>query len=428
MPSLGLGAYDVFARLGERMGQRALDKRMGQGKEDPERVGERMGYTEVARPDGPLVWFHAASVGESLSVLDLIRRIERRWPELHVLVTTGTVTSAQLMVSRLPEGAIHQFYPLDFRASVTRFLDHWKPDLVLWTESEFWPTMLDQVKRRGTPLILLNARISEKSAKVWRWAPSAGKQIVRKFDMIMTQDQATRDRLLRMGALPDCVEVTGSLKDSAAPLPHDETQRKRLSARLGATLVWCAASTHPGEEAVVAQAHRLARRGAPNLALILVPRHPDRGPQIASDLADDGWRVGLRSAGDEIGENVEIYVADTLGELGLWYRLCPVSLVGGSLVPIGGHNPFEPAALGSAIVHGPHISNFAEAYRQLHSAGAAVEVQGAVDLAAAISDLLRPDRAAVMATAAWDLSSAGAGTLDRVLSLLTPVVTAAVQR
>ena len=159
-----------------------------------------------------------------------------------------------------------------------------------------------------------------------------------------------------------------------------------------------------------------------------MPRHPDRGPQIASDLADDGWRVGLRSAGDEIGENVEIYVADTLGELGLWYRLCPVSLVGGSLVSIGGHNPFEPAALGSAIVHGPHISNFAEAYRQLHSAGAAVEVQGAVDLAAAISDLLRPDRAAVMAAAAWDLSSAGAGTLDRVLSLLTPVVTAAVQR
>jgi len=387
-----------------------------------------MGEAVTARPDGPLVWFHAASVGESLSVLDLIRRIETRWPQLRVLVTTGTVTSAQLMTSRLPDGAIHQFYPLDFKGPVRKFLDHWQPDLVLWTESEFWPTMLGEVKRRKLPLILLNARMSEKSAKTWRWIPSAGKRIVRHFDLIMTQDQATRDRLLRMGAMPDSVEVTGSLKDSAAPLPHDEDERKRISIKLGATPVWCAASTHPGEEVIIAQAHRLARRSAPGLALILVPRHPDRGPEIAAALVTDGWRVGLRSAGDEIREGIEIYVADTLGELGLWYRICPVSLVGGSLVAVGGHNPFEPAALGSAIVHGPHIANFAEAYRQLHAAGAAVEVSSAADLASTISDLVRPDRAAIMATAAWDLSSAGAGTLDRVLSLLTPVVTSAVER
>ncbi|SOH92826.1 3-deoxy-D-manno-octulosonic-acid transferase [Monaibacterium marinum] len=428
MPSIGLGLYRMFSHMGEGFGRRALNKRLGLGKEDPERVAERMGIAGRPRPDGPLVWFHAASVGESLSVLDLIRRIELRWPELRVLVTTGTVTSAQLMASRLPENAIHQFYPLDFAQPVRSFLDHWQPDLVLWTESEFWPTMLAEVKRCKVPLILLNARMSERSAKTWRWAPAAAKRIVRSFDIIMTQDQATRDRLLRMGALPDCVEVTGSLKDSAAPLPHDDVERKRLNARLGATPVWCAASTHRGEETIVAQAHRLARRSAPGLALILVPRHPERGPEVASMLESDGWRVGLRSRGDDIQESDEIYVADTLGELGLWYRLCPVSMVGGSLVAIGGHNPFEPAALGSAIVHGPHIANFEDAYRQLHKAGAAVEVTGAADLAAAISDLVRPDRAATMATAAWDLSSAGAGTLDRVLSLLSPVVAEAVKR
>ena len=428
MPSAGLGAYALFARYGERFGVRALDRRLEKGKEDEARVGERMGHAGQARPEGPLLWFHAASVGESLSLLDLIRRIELRWPDCTILVTTGTVTSAGLMASRLPGGAIHQYYPLDFVGPVTRFLDHWRPDLVFWTESEFWPTMLSEVKARGIPLILLNARMSEKSARAWRWAPAAARRIVRGFDLILTQDGATRERLQRMGAPADRIEVTGSLKDSAAPLPHDEAERKRLAGRIGAMPLWCAASTHPGEEEMVAQAHRLARRGAPTLGLVLVPRHPDRGPELAAMLAADGWRVGLRSRGEEPGPGVEIYVADTMGELGLWYRLCPLSFVGGSLMPIGGHNPFEPAALGSAIVHGPHVDNFTEAYRQLHAGRAAIEVTGPTELAGVVVDLIRPDRAAEMATAAWDLSSAGAGTLDRVLGLLAPVVSAAVDR
>ncbi|WP_316013737.1 3-deoxy-D-manno-octulosonic acid transferase [Roseobacter sp. HKCCA0434] len=420
MPALSSGLYGLFSRFGGGYGQRLLARRVAEGKEDPARLDERLGHASVERPEGPLIWFHAASVGESLSLLDLLSRIRAGWPEIAILVTTGTVTSADLMRQRLPEGVLHQYYPLDFRAAVDRFLDHWRPDLVLWTESELWPTMLRRLHQRSIPALLINARMSEKSATRWRWAPGLVRATLRRFDLILAQDSDSRSRMIALGAPEGSTEVSGSLKDSATPLPHDEAARRDLAGRIAGRPVWCAASTHPGEEEIVVEAHRLARKAAPGLMLILVPRHPDRGPGIAVDLKADDWRVGLRSAGDRLDEHQEIYVADTLGELGLWYRLCPVSLVAGSLLPIGGHNPFEPAALGSAIIHGPHVDNFRDAYAQLSSAEAAVEVAGAADLAAAVADLVRPDRAAALATAAWDLSSAGAGTLDIVLERLGP--------
>ncbi len=422
MTSLALGLYHLVSRFGGGLARRTLDRRLAAGKEDAARVGERMGVPGLPRPEGPLAWFHAASVGESLSILDLVRRLRAQRPNLNILVTTGTITSARLMAARLPEGAVHQFYPLDVLVAVRRFLDHWRPDLALWTESELWPTMLRELRARGIPTVLINARMSQKSFRGWKWAPIAARNIIGGFDLILAQDKDTAERLKQLGATPATLHLSGSLKDSAAPLPHDEAERKRIAARLAGTPVWCAASTHPGEEEIAAAAHARVRLTNPGLLLILVPRHPDRGPDIAQALATEGWRVGLRSRGELIGQEQAIYVADTLGELGLWYRIAPVSFIGGSLVDAGGHNPYEPAALGSAIVHGPHVSNFTDAYGRLSAIGGARQVADADTLAASVTELLSPDAAAAMATAAWDVASAGADTLDRVADRLAPLL------
>ncbi|QPH55458.1 3-deoxy-D-manno-octulosonic acid transferase [Pontivivens ytuae] len=422
MSSFALGLYHLFSRFGGGLARRTLDRRIAAGKEDVERVGERMGVPGLPRPEGPLIWFHAASVGESLSILDLVRRLRMQRPNIHILVTTGTITSARLMAARLPEGAMHQFYPLDVLVAVRRFLDHWQPDVALWTESELWPTMLSELRNRKIPTVLINARMSQKSFRGWKWAPIAAQRIIGGFDLILAQDKDTAERLKQLGAKPATLHLSGSLKDSAAPLPHDEAERKRIAARLAGTQVWCAASTHPGEEEIAVDAHARVRLTHPGLILILVPRHPDRGPEIAERLTAQGWRVGLRSQGEKIGQEQAIYVADTLGELGLWYRIAPVSFIGGSLVDAGGHNPYEPAALGSAILNGPYVSNFTDAYGRLSMTGGARRVSNAASLAASVTELLSPDAAAAMATAAWDVASAGADTLDRVADRLAPLL------
>ncbi|MGB0496947.1 MAG: 3-deoxy-D-manno-octulosonic acid transferase [Rubricella sp.] len=395
-----------------------LRRRAGRGKEDPERLVEKLGEATVERPDGELFWFHAASVGEALSLVQTVRMLRSARPEAAVLVTTGTVTSARLVRERMKDGIIHQFAPLDLPGARRRFLDHWHPDVAIFAESELWPGLLAAIASRGVPLVLLNARLSLRSYRRWRWAPFAVASILRRFSLILAQDEATAGRLRRLGASRRALVVTGTLKEGAAPLPHDETERRRLAAKIGGRPVWCAASTHEGEEEQIAAAHRAARRALPDLLLILVPRHPERGAEIGKTLVRDGWRLARRAAGDNLDEGTEIYLADTLGELGLWYRLASVSFVGGSLVPVGGHNPFEPAALGSAILTGPHVENFGDAFERLGTAGASRTVSSSAELGATLPEILRPDRAAAMATAAWEVSSAGSETADRVLALL----------
>lgn len=395
-----------------------LRKRAARGKEDPARMMEKLGHSGIARPEGPLMWLHAASVGESLSVLELVRRILEARPSLSILVTTGTVTSAHLMAERLPPGAFHQYAPLDTRGTLHRFLDHWSPDLVAWTESEFWPNTLSALSRRKIPVVLVNGRMSSRSMARWRWMPLTAWLVLRRFRLLLVQDRTTARRLRRLGAARTRLMVTGSLKEGAAPLPHDETALRRLRSTLSGRPVWCAASTHPGEEETIASAHRVALRSNPGLILILVPRHPERGAEIADALRAEGYKLAQRSAGEPIAPDTEIYLADTLGELGLWYRLAPVSFVGGSLVPIGGHNPFEPAALGSAVATGPHTDSFAEAFARLDEAGGLVRVGSPDDLPEAITTLLRPDIAAAHAARGWDLVSDGAEATDIVLAKL----------
>ncbi|MEM9585052.1 MAG: 3-deoxy-D-manno-octulosonic acid transferase [Pseudomonadota bacterium] len=426
--SLGLSTYLALSGRLEGWANRKLETRLADGKEHPERVSERRGIASQPRPPGTLIWFHAASVGESLSLVGLIEQLLDDFPDLNVLMTTGTRTSADLIKTRLPPQTMHQFVPLDARPFVRKFLDHWQPDIAIWTESELWPTLITETHRRGTQMLLLNARMSVKSHDAWRWLPSISRAVLQSFEEIFVQDETTARYLRRLGALRNRVVVTGSLKEDSGTLPHDEAERARLAEQFKTRPVWLAASTHPGEEAMAAHAHSLAIKASHRLLLIIAPRHPERGPGIADELRGEGWNVALRSEGTDPDPSTQIYIADTLGEMGLWYRLAPMTFLGGSLVDIGGHNPFEPAALGSAIIHGPHVISAREIYARLDEADAALEVQNSTELGQAVITLLEPHRPAALAHAAWEVTSSGAGATERAIEKITEMIDRAEER
>ena len=414
-----LGLYMAWSGRGARTyAERKLRERVLAGKEDPDRLDERRGRASRPRPDGPLVWFHAASVGESISLLELIRRLLDEDPNLHILVTTGTATSARVMAERLPDRALHNFVPLDARAFVTTFLDHWRPDIAIWTESELWPALVVETHARGIPMLMLNARMSKASFDKWQWARGMVRALLTRFETAFVQDDMTLGYLRRLGMPQTRMEVLGTLKEGAAALPCDEDDRANFAKALGGRPVWLAASTHDGEERMVLDAHRIARRSSPRLMLILVPRHPHRGDELAAQLQSENWRFTRRAAGEMPDDETHVYLADTMGELGLWYRLAPISFVGGSMVPIGGHNPFEPAGLGSAILHGPYVSNFSDIYQRLAKGNAARLVSAPNKLAEEVAKLLSPEEAAGMAAAAWEVISTGAEVTDRAVELI----------
>lgn len=414
--SLGLAAYLALNGCMTGWAERKIAERLQEGKEDPQRFGERLGKPGMPRPDGLLIWMHAASVGEALSVQELIRRLREERPEVTILLTTGTRTSAELLATRLPPGALHQFAPVDTKPAISGFLDHWKPDLAIWIESELWPRMIHDTAARGIPMMLMNARMSPDSYNRWRWLRGVSAALLSRFQRILAQDTQTMGLLSKLGAPQDRIRTIGTLKEGAQLLPYSEAEHAAFLAEIDGRPLWLASSTHPGEEELMSETHRSLVRRMHRLLMVLVPRHPERGPQIALDLRAEGWEVSLRSAEDDIDLDTQIYVADTLGELGLWYRLAPVSFIGGSLTEIGGHNPFEPAALGSAILHGPHVFNFADIYDRLTQAKGARLVEGPDALAEAVDDLLAPHKAATMAHAAWEVSSRGAQVTDIALS------------
>lgn len=388
-----------------------LNRRMARGKEDPARFPERMGIAGAARPDGALVWLHGASVGECLSLLPLIERLLARG--LKVLLTSGTVTSAQMMAERLPPGAIHQFVPVDRPAWVRRFLDHWRPDLVLWAESDFWPNILAEISRRKVPLILIQGRVSPRSLDGWKKAPGFIATMLGRFDLCLGQTPGDADRLRQLGGR-DCRSV-GNLKQAVPPLPCDIDELERLRRIIGSRPLWLAASTHAGEEALVARVHQALLGRFPDLLTIIVPRHPHRGVEIQNDLPD----CRLRSAGDDpLGG---LYVADTMGELGLFFRLCPIVFMGKSLGAEGGQNPFEPARLGAAVLFGPRMSNFPDMVPSMLAAGAAIQVADEVELAGAVGGLLSdPHALAWQRGAAQIWSDSEADALDAVMRTLSP--------
>ncbi|HYD87240.1 MAG TPA: 3-deoxy-D-manno-octulosonic acid transferase [Vitreimonas sp.] len=421
--SPALASYGLAVRLLAPFAGLWLKSRARKGKEDASRLEERFGRYAQARPTGAVIWFHAASVGESGVALSQIEAMAARAPSLSFLISTGTRTSAELVARRATPRVTHVYAPLDSACAVRRFLNHWRPDLGVFVESELWPNLILAAEARRMPLALVNARMSPKSLARWRRWRAAGARLLKAFAFVAAADARTAEALsdVRSAAVP----MLGNLK-LAAPAPRiDAAARATLSEQIGARPVWLAASTHEGEDEIALAAHATLRAKEPSALLIIAPRHPERGEAIAA-LAGGAPR---RSRFEPIG-NANVYVADTLGELGLFYALAPVSLVAGSLLPhLKGHNPIEPAKLNSAILTGPHVESFQDVFGALSAAGGAKLTPDADSIASAVLTLWRDEAARTrQLDAARAATAQGAGaletTVERLLQLAPPNATA----
>jgi 3-deoxy-D-manno-octulosonic-acid transferase len=394
-----------------------IKRRLKLGKEDPERVGERRGMSADVRPHGPLVWIHGASVGEVLAAAALIERL--RELNLRILLTSGTVTSAAIVAKRFPPDVIHQYVPYDSPRYVTRFLDHWRPSLALFIESDLWPNLILASAARRLPMVLINGRMSQRSFPRWRRMSSTIEALLGRFDACLAQSALDAERFATLGSRN--VVTTGNLKlDVPAPAADPAKLERLMSVTLGRPVV-VAASTHPGEEEQLVQAHRTLAGFFPSLLTIIVPRHPDRGEAIAGLVAASGLHGALRSREELPIAATDIYVADTMGELGLFYRLAPIVFMGGSLVEHGGQNPIEAVKLGASIVHGPHVFNFTDVYEALDAAGGARCADTQEMLVKQLGQLLgNPDaREASLAASERVVAQLG-GALERTLAALEP--------
>ena len=389
VPNLIAPTYAMLATLAAPALRLMLRRRVRRGKEIAARLPERWGEDATPRPPGRLLWLHGASVGEAMSLLPVLAELAESAPDLTMLVTTGTVSSGALLARRLPElglqaRVLHRFVPLDVPRWVARFLAHWRPDAVAFVESEIWPNIIAACVRAKLPLMLLNARLSPRSAAGWRRAGAFGRRQFAAFASIQAQSEVDAARFSALGGRQ--VGVAGNLKFAAAPLPVSLPELERLRERLAGRPVWLAASTHPGEEEPILAAHMALAAQHPRLLTIIAPRHPERGADVAA-LA--GAVASTRRAlGEDPPDTAGVWVADTLGELGLLYRLAQTVFVGGSLVPHGGQNPLEPARLGCAVAIGPHTHNFAAVVEELAAAGALTPLADAAALVAWVDALL----------------------------------------
>lgn len=399
-----------------------LSRRAKQGKEDPARMQERQGIASASRPEGQMVWMHGASVGECVMLLPLIEKFKESRPDMNVLITSGTVTSAQVLSERLPEGVIHQYIPLDRPKYVKRFFDHWQPDLAIWAESEIWPNLIGEAAKRDTPMALINARMSAKSIEGWAKRKASAQSIFGAFNLILAADEKTGNSLSWL--LDRDVESSGNLKDAAAPLPSQKGELGRLSRSLKTRPVWCAASTHEGEDQLVIRAHEAVRAAHPKALLILAPRHPERAEDIIKILEQRGMAFARRSLGETPKAKTRVWLFDTIGEMGLPYRLASVTCVCGSLREgLKGHNPLEPARLGSAVITGPNIASFADSYMQMFAHDAARRILSPDILGQDIANLFStPKDLKTLQDQGKAFASGRDDVLDYVWDKLTPLM------
>ena len=394
-----------------------INRRLKLGKEDPARVGERRGMSADVRPAGPLVWIHGASVGEVLASAALVEQL--RALNLRILLTSGTVTSAAVVAKRFPPDVIHQYVPYDSPRYVARFLDHWRPSLALFIESDLWPNLILSSAARRLPMVLINGRMSHRSFPRWRRVSSTISALLGRFELCLAQSQTDADRFSALGS-PNVI-TTGNLKLDVPAPPADAAKLERLMAMTRGRPVVIAASTHSGEDEMLAEAHKTLAGFFPQLLTVIVPRHPDRGEAIARMVAGSGLQASLRSREELPTATTDIYVADTMGEMGLFYRLSPVVFMGGSLVAHGGQNPIEAVKLGASIVHGPHVFNFSDVYEALDQAGGARRAESQEALVKQLGQLLADPKAREASLAASErvVEQLG-GALERTLIALEP--------
>ncbi len=363
--------YQIITNLALPLIRVYLFIRKLRGKEDKVRFQERLGKASIDRPQGFLIWVHAASVGESLSILPVIESLNKSLQNIHFLITTGTTSSANLINSKLPNKTIHQYIPVDRIPYVKEFLNHWQPNLALWVESEFWPNLIWQTKHY-CPLILVNGRVSDKSFITWQKYKKIIRIILSSFSLCLAQSKQDMERLLYLGA--NNVKYYGNIKYDAKPLAYDQAKLAEFKKIIGNRAVFIAASTHAGEEDIIAKTHKKLKSEYPNLLTILIPRHPKRKDEIIHQILTYNLIVKIRSENNIIDNKTDIYLADTIGEMGIFYRLGEIVFIGGSLIKHGGQNPLEPARIGVAIITGPYTFNFAEIITEFRNANAIIEI------------------------------------------------------
>ena len=413
-----IGLYRHLTRLFAPTFDWVLQTRLRKGKEHPQRINERRGLATIARPKGKLIWLHAASVGEAQSALILITTLLEHHPKTHILITTGTLTSAQLMEQKLPKRAIHQFIPLDRPDWVNAFLSHWQPDLVLWLESEFWPNLLDAIKAHNIPAALINGRMSRRSARRWSYFKQDIQSLLQTFTLILAQSDQDAAIFKQLGHTN--IHTTGTLKYSAAPLPVDKKALKALQTKRP---LWLYASTHDGEEQLACETHAKLQDKYPDLLTIIVPRHPERREEIVKSCAR--FTTALRSQNQPITPETQIYIADTLGELGLFYALAPIAVIGRSFSfdGGGGHNPIEAAQLGAAVLTGANIQYQREIFDPMIAENAAILLQHKQDLAPALDELLtNPKALKSQQKRGLDFVTTKTQIIDKVVTQLTPLL------
>lgn len=414
--------YKKTMTLGTPLIRHVLNKRVRLGKEDPARLSERFGKASINRPDGSLMWVHVASVGEAQSMLPMIDLFLSQNEEAHVLVTTITRTAATLLEKRLPERAFHQYLPIDRLKWVRCFLDHWTPDLVLWAESELWPVTMAELAKRRLPVALLNARMSPQSFKNWSRAKGLAEHILSAFTVILTQTEQDKTYFDQLGGRS--VVVSDNIKYCAEPLPVEERLLSQTLQAIGSRPCWVYASSHKGEEELALQVHLALKSTFPDLLTIVVPRHPERSSEIDSFYQEQPISFSKYSLNPIPDLSCELYLVDTLGLLGLYYRACPITCIGRSFSDDGGggHNPLEPALLRSAVLHGPHIQNLQEIYDQMDAAGASVLLERKDDLVTSLSRYFSsPDRLEQQRQKGYDFAMSKRHVLDKVIEELEPV-------
>ena len=399
-----------------------LKRRLKRGKEDAARIAERRGEAGKERPDGVLIWVHAASIGEAQSALILINTLRREYPDYQILVTTGTKTSAHMMQKQLPEGAFHQYYPLDHPDWVYGFLDHWSPDMVFWMESELWPNMLLEIQNRKIPAMLINARLSEKSYKRWKLIGKNAEKLLRTFSRVLCQSETEARYFRSLNARH--VHVTDNLKYSAKALSFDEKDFKDLQASIINRPVWVYASTHADEESLAARVHERLKAELPELLTIIIPRHPERRDEIECALSITDLEYVFRGNAKKLPrENTDLYIADTLGELGLFYRASPIACIGRTFSNDGGggHNPIEAAKLNCAILHGPKFQNLQMIFDEMHIVDAALMASGEDQLLEYLAHLFAtPSYLQKQQQNAHNFAQDKAGVIERVMEHITP--------
>jgi 3-deoxy-D-manno-octulosonic-acid transferase len=412
-----LGLYRLLTQIFAFLIRRYLKSRVKNGKEDINHLRERYGQASYPRPQGFLIWIHAVSVGESMSTLALIEKLLQTRNDLHILLTTGTITAAQIMKKILPKRAIHQYSPVDVPSWVQSFLDHWQPQLVLCLESEIWPNMIQAIQTRQIPLFLLNGRVSDQTYRRWMLIKNTIATLLKAFHLCFAQSKLDQERLLELGA--HRVIKVGNLKFSARPLSVDEGELLHLKTMTKDRPVWLAASTHEGEETIVAHAHHLICKTYPDALCIIIPRHPQRASKIVEHL--NNQKLARRSLGETIRTQTQIYLADTLNELGLFYRFVPIAFVGGSLVPIGGHNIIEPIQLGCIPIHGPFMDKTREIAAIFHENAASFIIHDAPSLAQTVQSLLASAQLyKTMVHAGRQVLTSQAQVLEHILKELSP--------